>query len=143
MKILDLHEFRDHDNHGSGHFGASRGNRTHKGVDLVANPGDYVYSPFGGTITKFGFCYGDTREFRYIEVTGEKKIVRILYAELDDAFDVGDKVPEGQFLGIAQAIANRYPGITPHVHVELYHKHDTKRENPIDPTELLKKKELF
>lgn len=143
MKILDIHEFREGDRFGFGHFGASRGNRTHEGVDLVANPGDYVYAPFKGTITKHGYCYSDTSEYRYIEVTGEKNTVRILYAELDNAFDVGDSVPEGQFLGIAQDIAKRYPGITPHVHVELYKVSDTGRNNPLDPTELLKKKELF
>ncbi|MDR5590257.1 M23 family metallopeptidase [Christiangramia sp. SM2212] len=145
MKILDIHEFREGDRHGFGHFGASRsgGTRTHKGVDLVANPGDYVYAPFKGKITKYGYCYGDTLEYRYIEITGDKHICRILYSELDDAFDVGDSVPEDQFIGIAQAIEKRYPGITPHVHVEIYKVSDTSRKSPLDPTELLKKKDLF
>ncbi|ADF52998.1 MAG: M23 family peptidase [Zunongwangia sp.] len=142
MRILDIHEFRECDRHGCGYFGAPRGNHKHEGVDLVANPGDYVYSPFSGTITKHGYCYGDTTKYRYIEITGSKEIVRILYAELDDAFDIGDKIPQGQFVGIAQDIAARYPGITPHVHVEKYKVSDTYRKNPIDPTEDLKKKEL-
>lgn len=143
MKILDIHELRECDVHGCGYFGAPRGNHKHEGVDLMATPGTYVYAPFKGKITKNGYCYPDTSEYRYIELTGDNLVCRILYAELDPAFKVGDSVPEGQFLGVAQDIEKRYPKITPHVHVELYKPSDHSRSNPIDPTEFLKKKELF
>jgi murein DD-endopeptidase MepM/ murein hydrolase activator NlpD len=141
MKILDIHEFREGDRHGFGHFGASRGTRTHIGVDMVAYPGDYVYSPFSGTITKQGYAYNGAN-FRYIEITGKTNKCRIFYAELDDAHYVGKKVDENQFLGTVQDIASRYEGITPHVHFELYKASDINRLKPLDPTEFLKKKEI-
>lgn len=143
MKILDIHEFRECDRHGCGYFGAPRGNHKHEGVDLVAYPGSYVYAPFDGDITKEGYCYPDTAEYRYIEITGKQWICRVLYSKLDDAHYVGKKVAEGQFLGVVQDIAKRYPGITPHAHVELYKPSDVTRSNPIDPTEFLKKKDLW
>lgn len=141
MRVLDIHEFRECDSQGCGYFGASRGNRKHIGVDLVASPGDYVYSPFDGEITKYGWAYAGAN-YRYIEITGKTDKVRLFYTELDDAFEVGDKIPKGQFVGIAQDIASRYPGITPHIHVEKYKATDVNRNNPLDPTEDLKKKEL-
>lgn len=142
MKILDIHEFREGDRHGFGHFGASRGTRNHIGVDLVANPGDYVYSPFSGEITKEGWAYNNA-DFRYIEITGKNYKCRIFYAKLDSAHYVGKTIDEGQFLGVAQDIESRYEGITPHVHFELYKASDINRENPLNPTEFLKKKEIW
>ncbi len=139
MKVLKETIFRLQDRHGYGHFGASRGDRVHIGVDLRAEPGEYVFSPFQGEITKYGWAYSGSA-FRYIEITGVEYKCRIFYAQLDPAHYVGKEINELQFIGVVQNIAARYPGITPHIHFELYDKNDVNRENPLDPTELLKKK---
>jgi murein DD-endopeptidase MepM/ murein hydrolase activator NlpD len=42
---------RGQDAFGSGHFGAGRGNRTHQGVDILAEPGQEVTAPVTGRVT--------------------------------------------------------------------------------------------
>ncbi len=140
MKVLKSQIIRENDVFGSGAFGASRGSRTHKGVDIIAQKGDYVEAPFPGVISKHGYCYNDSNFWRYIEIQGEKYRSRILYAELDSGIKEGQKVREGQFLGVVQGIEDRYPGITPHIHFELYTGPSSK--DYINPTTYIKKKKL-
>ena len=56
-KILKSIELRGNDPTGHGYYGAMRGNRKHKGLDLVAKPSTPVFSPIDGVITKFGYVY--------------------------------------------------------------------------------------
>lgn len=129
MKPLENIEFRRYDNHGSGAFGASRGLRKHIGVDLKAEPGEKVYAPFAGEITKYGWAYAN-EDYRYIEITGENHRVRLFYSELDPAHFVGKEIFEDQFLGVIQDLTTKYEGITNHLHFELY----DLAGNIIDPT---------
>lgn len=135
MKPLDNIEFRSYDSHGSGAFGASRGTRTHIGVDLKAEPGEKVYAPFEGVITKYGWAYSN-ENYRYIEITGENYRVRLFYSELDPAHFIGKEVFENQFLGVIQDLTTKYDGITNHLHFELY----DLAGNIIDPTWLFSEK---
>lgn len=136
MKIVDNLKLRENDVHGSGAFGASRTHGKHQGVDVIVQKNDYVYAPFSGTVTKFGYPYHGDTKFRYIEITGDKYKMRIMYAELDPAFKIGSKVISGNFIGTSQDISEKYLGITPHLHVELR----TLSGSLLDPTNYLKKK---
>ena len=120
---------RPDDAHGQGHYGASRGDRTHKGIDYVAEPGDLVLAPCNGTVTKNGFPYSDDLSYRYVEVTDDKgNRVRCFY--VDPMLAPGEPVFTGDPIGRVQNVGERYPGITPHIHFEILDEDD----EPIDPS---------
>ena len=111
---------RGKDAYGEGRFGASRTGHIHAGVDYVAHAGQEVRAPIAGFVTRVGFPYKDSAEFRYIEITNRSTgyTARVMY--------VGPEVQEGQALalgqtiGRAQSLHRRYPnGITNHVHLEI------------------------
>lgn len=107
-----LPKLREPDDFGAGHFGASRGNRTHNGIDLAADPDTAVCSAVVGKITKIGYPYGDDLSYRYVEVTtpyGDR--VRYFYVVPTDyigTFDIGTEIEIGDPLGVVQNIAARY-----------------------------------
>jgi len=122
---LSNKELRGCDDFGCGHFGASRGSRTHKGLDLVSTPGAYAFSPIDGVITKHGYPYAKHLEYRYIEITNDEFRVRLFYCELrEDLFEVGDEVCQGDGIGICQDIAKLYDTddkrMKNHLHLEIY-----------------------
>lgn len=120
MNIVNDQVLRGNDPFGSGAFGASRGSRKHQGTDIAVKPDQNIYSPFAGTITKYGYPYNGDLEYRYVEITGDTYKCRIMYMELDPAFEVGDFVPAQQFLGLAQNISKKYGSkMINHVHFEL------------------------
>jgi len=130
---------RANDSYGSGAFGASRGSRTHHGIDFecptewgfeVSDAGvlsklEYpsgveVVAPASGKVTKLGYPYGDDLSFRYVEVTdSEKRRHRVFYVE--PSVTLGQEVVFGQTpIGVSQDLTKRYPrGMTPHVHYEI------------------------
>lgn len=105
---------RKQDSFGAGHFGASRGGRTHKGVDLAVQ----VHSLRNGTVTKLGYPYHADLSFKYVEVTDEQNL-KARYFYVDPCVEVGDKVLVGNALGVMQDLGKRYPSITPHIHFEV------------------------
>lgn len=105
---------RGTDSYGSGHYGASRGERTHNGEDLACA----VASPVKGTVTKLGYPYGDDLSFRYVEVSDiDSYRIRMFYVE--PQVEVGDRIAKGEIVGRTQSLQKRYPGITDHVHLEV------------------------
>jgi len=109
---------READAFGEGHFGASRGNRKHKGIDFLATPGERVGSPCDGVIRRIGRCYGDTPEYKLIEIDTDGALVRVFYVDANVA--PGDRVFDRSTLGYAQDIAARYGnGMDNHVHLEV------------------------
>ena len=110
---------RGSDRWGSGGFGAGRGDRKHAGVDYICKPGDVVVSPITGKVKRWGYCYSDPQwmSYRLVEIASDAMVVRLLY--MLPSVAVGNHVNEGDPLGIAQNIAARYPGMIPHVHVDL------------------------
>lgn len=129
MKIGELKK-RGDDAFGSGHFGASRGGRSHNGFDLLCDPGGAICSPVVGTVTRLGYPYGDDLSFRYVEVTVGGYQFRTFYVE--PCVSVGDKVDQCSFIGEAQDLGKRYPGMPNHIHLEIM-----KRGEYIDPTPFL------
>lgn len=113
------------DRAGGGRFGAPRGNRAHRGVDWVVEPGAPVLSPVIGVVSKLGICYEDDHSWRYVEVTdGFQRRHRLFYVlpGVEKHAQVNTDTP----VGWAQDITQRYPGqgMTPHVHYEIMDTED-------------------
>jgi murein DD-endopeptidase MepM/ murein hydrolase activator NlpD len=109
---------RGRDAQGSGEYGASRGNRTHRGIDVAYQAS--AISP--GQVTKIGYPYNpaDPRKgrFRYVEITDELGY-RVRYFYLDPTVKVNDWVKVGDPIGYPQDLTKIYPGVTPHIHFEI------------------------
>lgn len=113
-------ELRGNDPTGHGYYGAKRGNRKHKGLDLVAAPKTKVVSPINGIITKIGYPYANNLSFRYVEITGDVYRVRLMYV-FPKNLSVGSRVYEGDVVGEVQDISSYWnPKMKNHVHFELY-----------------------
>lgn len=110
-------KLRECDKHGCGFYGASRGSRQHKGVDIDMVPGEVVKTPISGTVTKVGYPYGDDLSYRYVQITKDGYDFRLFYVE--PLVENGDYVQAGSVVGHVQNLGQRYPGITDHVHLEI------------------------
>lgn len=111
---------RGNDPTGHGYYGARRGTRKHKGLDLVSVPNELVTSLIDGVITKIGYPYNGNLTFRYVDVTNDIYRVRIMYI-FPSGISVGDRIFAGQEIGKAQDIAGYWnPRMLNHIHVEVY-----------------------
>lgn len=112
---------RGQDAGGSGHYGAPRGTRLHAGLDIKCIPGEAVYSPYSGFVTRIVDPYGDG-EYSGLEIKVENidSNVKIMYMSPFPGL-VGKTVSAGQLIGECQNISERYgPSVTPHLHVEIW-----------------------
>jgi murein DD-endopeptidase MepM/ murein hydrolase activator NlpD len=122
------------DSVGDGNYGASRKRKVkgkvvkyrHKGVDFITTVDDYIKSPISGTITRHGRAYridNAKEKLRSIWIQGTGKFsnvkVKILYCTLRDLFKVGDHICQGDIFALAQDNAQRYKGMTNHMHIEI------------------------
>ena len=117
---------REVDKWGNGYYGASRGNRIHKGADYVCEPGQDIVAPITGIIARESRPYGDPEWlYRYsgLIIYNEYCNLTLFYLE-PLRYLIGTKVRMGEKIGIAQDISERYPGMTPHIHLQI---------NNIDP----------
>lgn len=122
LQITDTNELRGSDPQGSGAFGASRGSRKHKGLDLLAEAGQIIKAPFDLKIVKHGIVYNSTSQFKYVEFEGLGLLsvfrIRLMYVQSD--ISVGQKVAKGSNLGICQNIAAYHGGgMKNHLHLEI------------------------
>lgn len=111
---------------GCGTFGASRsgGSRKHKGIDFVASPGESIFSPISGKITRYAIPYADDSRYKGIEIQNDSYTAKMFY--LTPAVAIGAIVTAGQKIGIAQNISAKYgASMTNHVHFEVYDKNGT------------------
>lgn len=113
--------FRGSDAFGSGAFGSSRdgGSRSHNGVDIVATAGQQIFSPITGTVTRIAYPYS-TGNYTGLEIVNDTYTIKIFY--ITPKVSVGSQVKKGQYIATAQNIAAKYPGITNHIHFEVYNK---------------------
>lgn len=119
-KILKKIILRGDDPTGHGNYGAKRGTRKHKGLDLVTKPDEDVFAPISGQITKLGYPYSGNLEFRYVEITNDVYRVRIMYCKPINLYK-NQRVFEGQKIGEAQDIAGYWnPRMKNHIHLEVY-----------------------
>lgn len=106
------------DAEGLGHFGASRGGRTHLGVDFQVRPGHEIVSPITGTIKRIAWPYKVGGEYSGLLI--ENKIFECkMFYFLPFKSIVGNPVLRGETIGNAQAISLAYPGMFNHIHMQL------------------------
>ena len=134
-KFLRDFEVRQADIHGSGVYNAPRGSRLHNGIDLIALPQRVFKLPVNVQITKYGYPYSDDLTYRYVEfkiMEGKHQglICRAMY--VSTKFSVGQTIDKNIGFGVVQDIAERYSGITPHIHFEA-----RKDGKLIDPTQFV------
>jgi hypothetical protein len=107
---------------GDGHYGAPRGDRKHRGVDYICRPGDYVYAPCDGIITRHGFPYSGDETFRLIEITdyrGWKHVLMYVTPILSARHSVKK---EQTIIGTAQDVSTKYQRgriMHPHIHYQI------------------------
>ena len=120
---MSLLPMRGTDKYGSGAYGASRGQRTHKGIDLACYPNTRItLSLIGietvGKVTKIGLPYAEHPEYKYVQVTTPNDVdVRVFY--VTPMVKVGEFIDADTVLGISQNLQIIYPGITSHTHIEI------------------------
>jgi len=108
---------RGHDHHGSGAYGALRGDRKHTGSDYVGVPGQSVVSPINGKIIRESRPYADG-PWSGCVIEGKHMTIQMFYVKMNDGL-IGKQVCQGEIIGRMQNIGQKYPGITPHVHLSI------------------------
>lgn len=113
---------RGQDAHGSGEYGAPRGDHTHKGVDLSCCKGSKIHPCRAGEVTKIGYPYNpnDAKKgyLRYVQVTDADGFEH-RYFYIKPMVKVGDHVDSIDIIGESQGLIEIYPGITDHIHYEV------------------------
>nr|XP_019968721.1 PREDICTED: leukocyte cell-derived chemotaxin-2-like [Paralichthys olivaceus] len=112
------------DSWGHGHYGARRGTREHKGLDIVCSDGSIVYAPFDVTLEGRLTVYTDTKKAAInngINLRGEGLCFKLFYVNPDRTLG---SVRKGQRIGTMMPMQSVYPGITSHVHVQMCDKSD-------------------
>jgi hypothetical protein len=118
-KVTTNNIFRGCDPKGCGEFGAPRGSRTHIGLDIKAVPGEVIFSPISGKVTRFPFPYGNDLSFTGIEIVNNQYKVKIFYMKAN--VPANSTVKQGQVIGNAQDIAKKHGGgMINHIHLEVY-----------------------
>lgn len=136
--IVSPYQKMRNDARGDGFFGASRGRRTHNGLDIIVTAGSAVYSPIEGVIFRKAYPYGTMRgnaEWEGLVIVGLGDYrgyeVKLFYTR---PFIMGDYVFPGDIIGVAQDISRKYsPSMIDHVHIEV-----RRNGELIDPAKLFK-----
>ncbi len=119
------------DNYGAGHYGASRGARTHDGVDYMSTAGQQVKAPMSGKVTKISRPYAsgiDATLLSGVEIEASDGTKCWVWYMQPSVNIVGTVVKAGtSVIGTAKTLKNRYKnGITDHVHVRIHSRHGAK-----------------
>ena len=129
---------RKSDHYGEGHFGASRGRRTHDGTDYVAIAGQHVKAPISGKVVKISRPYAsgvDAHILSGVHIVASDGTQCWVWYMQPAANIVGKVVKAGDNIGIAKTLKNRYKkGITDHVHVRIHGRFGKK----INPSTVIK-----
>ncbi|XP_067827941.1 leukocyte cell-derived chemotaxin-2-like [Heptranchias perlo] len=120
---------RGTDKFGSGAYGASRGSRKHKGVDVVCRDGSTVYAPFSGRLVRRENPFGNGNAIdNGVRLEGSGHCV-VIFAFAPDRYT--GNVSKGQKIGRMLEMQSVYPGITSHVHIQMC-------DTSINPTRYLR-----
>ena len=113
------------DSGGSGHFGASRTKTVngkiiryaHKGEDRRCHPGQDIYAPASGIMPRVARPYRN-RNFSGCLIVGKFGKIKMFYFEPFPEL-IGRPVEQGQVIGTAQDISEKYPNVLPHIHTQI------------------------
>jgi len=108
---------RGQDNWGSGAHNAPRGKRKHDGVDFICKPGQKVQSPIYGRVVRVARPYVDSPYLGCL-IANERLEIKLFYFKPDISV-IGKDIKQGDYIGIAQDISIKYPGIVPHLHLQI------------------------
>ena len=107
--------------------------RQHEGIDLVCEAGSVVTAPMPCWYERHADPYDDKRDAVLLgcvlRLADDRKI-KILYIKPAPHVKPGLLLKRGDIVGYSQSLQHLYPGITDHVHVELYSSGGER----IDPT---------
>lgn len=120
--INSYNNVRDCDPLGCGYFGASRGDRSHQGIDFIVTENQSIRAPFDCKVLRYGYPYTDDSSYRLVEIQGTGKesayTAKVMY--IKPTLPVGATVKKGAALCKADSLARKFgPTMTPHVHFEL------------------------
>jgi len=107
---------RELDKHGSGKYGAGRGGRLHAGSDFICIPGQSIYSPISGLLVRVAKPYAG--KYSGVLIRNLQCEIKMFYFEPNLKL-IGSNVEQGDVIGIAQNIAENYPGMIPHIHLQF------------------------
>lgn len=136
LHVTSESKIRGQDVHGNGEYGAGRGSRKHKGIDLVCEGGTMIMSACDGVVTRTqGIVYSDPAKsnWHYVEVIDKDGVFNRYFYVQQWEIERGQHILKGEPIGVAQGIEGQYPGITPHIHYEVR----KSRSNYLDPVEYL------
>jgi hypothetical protein len=111
------------DARGSGAFGAARKrddgtSYTHKGIDLECKVGQNILMPCTGRITREARPYVSDPRWRGVYISAVRGEFKIFYMVPNDKL-IGTVVREGEVIGQAQDIGQKYEGVSSHIHFEV------------------------
>ena len=108
------------DSYGQGFFGAPRGAGDHRGTDftLPQGPGQAVLAPITGRFDRIAYPYPDDTETMGGVFSNRDITIKMFYFKPDESL-LRCKVTMGQVVGVAQDISLLYPGMTPHIHLQV------------------------
>ncbi|XP_070783534.1 leukocyte cell-derived chemotaxin-2-like [Enoplosus armatus] len=115
---------RGSDTFGSGGFGASRGSRSHAGVDIECQDGSRVYAPLDMTIIRQStpYKYGTKTAINNgIVFEAEGMTFKLWYIR---PVKTSGTVTKGELIGTMLPMQSVYQRITSHVHLEKSDKTD-------------------
>ncbi|KAL9989098.1 hypothetical protein ACROYT_G003607 [Oculina patagonica] len=139
-------EIRGCDNHGCGHYGADRPGRKHRGIDIVCAVGSHVYAPFPAEVERRSVpyscdkhphdCNQDYNSGVLLEGTGAWEDYEVMMWYFSKDVSDGQYLSAGSFMGTMydRAAGASPPGMTNHVHVQLYKKNTWDTWERVDPT---------
>ena len=117
-KITQKNIVRAADAYGAGYFGAPRGNHIHQGIDIVTIPGESIFAPISGKVTRFPVPYANDSNYSGIEIKNDQFVVKIFYVK--SKVKINGFVTQGEVIAISQNIAAKYgTGMTNHAHIEV------------------------
>ncbi len=106
------------DSEGLGHYHAPRGTRLHEGMDFLCRLGQEIVAPISGRITRRSYPYSDL-SYSGCVIVGDDITVKMWYF-MPDKDLIGEKVKQGDFIGVAQDISVRYSSkMKPHIHLQI------------------------
>jgi len=110
---------RTTDRHGAGHHGAPRGNRLHNGLDFKCSVGQDVVCPIDfGKVVRISKPYRDDLTWSGLVIENDTIKIQMWYLKPLPGI-IGNEVRQGQLIGHAQDISEKYEGMTPHIHLRI------------------------